>query len=586
VHLRDGSLLVIIGAAQLNIAKSKMIQSIYICRARRLLRVLFLALAMVLITQTSSRAESRSTFFQNIRMSQDGVLDVTEKIDIDYADSTRQCVYRVIPLDYRAAGGDYHTEVKVIGVRDSTDAPVDFSQSRLGSTLNLRIARPPNESGGFHSYLLHYIVRRAVCFFQRAQVCFCATGDAWPMAIREATLIFALPQNVKPEEASVRGYLGDISKPGTGKPILSTGTGNIFTLRVQDVKPGEELNLVVTLPKGAIKEAGFVENLGWFFADWWPAILIALLTLAGLGAVFWVCGRDVMPLMAISLSPAPPANLSPAEVGALVDERCDMHEISSSLVDLAVRGFIKIEEIQSDGFVSLSNKDYLLTGLKSFDDQELSVHERLLLKSIFAADNGKTPPVCRLSDLRGKFYLHLPAIKRAVYADLTNKGQFSCSPDEVEKSYYAAGIGIAVVGVVVSLSLKQVGFLWPAVGNGLVISGLLVLLFAPLMKARTVFGARAVAQAKALERYMLTAAWNGLPASADSTPVMFERLLPYAMVLGVSDKWAEAFHGLLKEAPSWYRPQNASKEFSSEQFVADLGNGMRTLERILSAKGD
>jgi hypothetical protein len=67
---------------------------------------------------------------------------------------------------------------------------------------------------------------------------------------------------------------------------------------------------------------------------------------------------------------------------------------------------------------------------------------------------------------------------------------------------------------------------------------------------------------------------------------MFERLLPYAMVLGVSDKWAEAFHGMLKEAPSWYRPKTESQDFSSEQFVSDLGNGMRTVERILSARGD
>ncbi|PWU00496.1 MAG: hypothetical protein C5B53_03990 [Candidatus Melainabacteria bacterium] len=564
-----------------------MIQSIYMRRAGQQIQVLFLALVTVLIMQAPAPAEPSSSFFQTIHLAQDGVLDVTERIDIDFADSTRPAIYRVIPVDYRTLDGDYHTEVRMIGVRDQADAPVDFSQSRLGSTLNVRIARPANERGGLHSYILHYIVRRAVCISERAQVCFSATGDAWPMPIREATLNVVLPPNVNPNEVSVRGYLGgNGNQSGAAKSILSEATASISMLRVNNVKPGQELYLLISLPKSAIKEVGVAETVRWFLADWWPAVLIALLTLLGLGAVFWVCGRDSLPLQAISLSPAPPANLSPAEVGALVDERCDMHEISSSLVDLAVRGFIKIEEIQADGFVSLSNKDYLLTGLKAFDDPQLATHERLLLKSIFASANGKTPPVSRLSDLKGKFYEHLSAIKQAVYADLTSKGKFTCSPDEVGKSYYAGGIAIAVVGVVISLALKQSGSLWPAVGNGLVISGLLVLLFAPLMKARTVFGSLALAQAKALERFMLTAAWNGLPDNAGADPATFERLLPYAMVLGVSDKWAEAFHGLLKEPPNWYRPQKASPDFSSEQFVSDLGNGMRTVERILSARDD
>src|SRR5262245_38391488 len=123
--------LVIIRACSIEHAQSKMIQSIYMRRAGQLFQALFVALMMVLIKQAPALAESSSSFFQTIRLSQDGVLDVTERIDIDFADSTRPAIYRVIPIDYRAIGGDYHTEVRVISVRDQADAPVEFSESRL-----------------------------------------------------------------------------------------------------------------------------------------------------------------------------------------------------------------------------------------------------------------------------------------------------------------------------------------------------------------------------------------------------------------------------------------------------------------------
>jgi hypothetical protein len=567
-----------------------MFQPIYMFDLKRLAGILLLALMMMLSTQAPVCAESINSFVQYIHLLNDGVLDVQENILIDFGDSTRQALYRVIPVEYQGFGGSYHVDVKLISVTNENYQPVEFTQNRLGSTFNIRISRVQGQMGNTHIYRLHYLVRRAVCFFQRTQVCWNATGDAWPMVIREAEITLVPPPNVNQADISVRGYLGSgVEKPGEARPMMAEAQPPGFVLHASDLRPAQSLYLVASLPNGALHEPSLFQQMAWFLADWWPAIVLPLLTLSGLTAVFWVCGRNDVPPQAISAQITPPARLSPAEVGTLVDECCDLHDISSTLVHLAVRGYIRIEEISGEGFLSLSNKDYLLTGLKSFDDPELWPHERLLLKSVFAASNGENPPVSRLSALKGKFFAQLPAIKRAVYADLTNKGQFTCSPDEVEKSYYGGGIALAIIGVVVCLALRQAGHLWPAVGNGLVISGLLVLIFAPLMQARTALGTQALAQTRALERFMLTAGWVGLPWAEADKPAVFERLLPYAMVLGVSDKWAEAFHGMLKEQPSWYRINSQSTMtdgFSSEYFVSNLGNGMRTVEKVLASQAD
>jgi len=44
----------------------------------------------------------------------------------------------------------------------------------------------------------------------------------------------------------------------------------------------------------------------------------------------------------------PPNQLTPGEVGTLVDDSADMRDITASIVDLAVRGYITIEEHQKD----------------------------------------------------------------------------------------------------------------------------------------------------------------------------------------------------------------------------------------------
>jgi hypothetical protein len=59
----------------------------------------------------------------------------------------------------------------------------------------------------------------------------------------------------------------------------------------------------------------------------------------------------------------PPDGLTPAEVGTLVDHRVDVRDITATLVDLAVRGFIVIEEEKRDGLL-WSSRDWTLRRAK------------------------------------------------------------------------------------------------------------------------------------------------------------------------------------------------------------------------------
>ena len=77
--------------------------------------------------------------------------------------------------------------------------------------------------------------------------------------------------------------------------------------------------------------------------------------------------------------------MTPAEVGTLVDDSLDPRDISATLVDLAVKGYIKIEDVTREGFLR-NHHDYVLHLQKPMTEwDKLAAHERAMLAKIFGA---------------------------------------------------------------------------------------------------------------------------------------------------------------------------------------------------------
>src|SRR5262249_26880620 len=139
---------------------------------------------------------------------------------------------------------------------------------------------------------------------------------------------------------------------------------------------------------------------------------------AGLAICFgcWLAfGRDVPGLGTVVVHYEPPKGLGPAEIGTLADERVDLRDISSTLIDLAVRGFISITEEKSSGLLGLGKStDYTFRVRKTPTD--LKPFEKLLYDKVFRSTNSAT-----LSSLQNTFYETLPKIKDRLYDGLTRQ---------------------------------------------------------------------------------------------------------------------------------------------------------------------
>jgi hypothetical protein len=315
----------------------------------------------------------------------------------------------------------------------------------------------------------------------------------------------------------------------------------------------EGLTIVAGWDQGFVHEPGGSEKITQFLESNWPLFLPVGVFLL----MFWLWyarGRDPR-VGAIAVQYEPPPGLSPGEAGALVDDQAGIRDITATLVDLAVRGYIAIEERETSHLMGLySNKEYVFhLNKKPAEWKGIKSHELLLLSGIF----GSTPIVgvrdeVALSELQNRFYKNLPGIRSAIFDSLVEHGYFAHRPDIVRQAYLAGAVFTGVVLYLFGQYLAQhtgmqpLSFTVAAILTGVVIAG-----FGWFMRVRTVDGVRALHDTLGFENFLSHVEADHL-ARTPQSPANFEKYLPFAMALGVEKKWVGAFDGMLTQ-PSWYQ---------------------------------
>lgn len=544
---------------------------------KRILLFVLLALALQVPAVADDREVIRS-FDQVIHLHKDCSVDVTETIDMDFNTIPRHGIYRMIPVRYRRGGNDFSIEIKVDHVTDESGNEYTREISNQGRDLNIRIGDADRLITGRHIYKIHYTVRRAVNFFgEKPEFYWNVTGNEWPFPVQSASAMFFPPEGTPTSEiqiASFRGHLGSTEK------AQSETLSDHIEFKANSLSPSEGLTIVVGLPEGSVVKPSVVQELLWFFRDWWALFVIPA---TAFGLMYWLwsqVGRDEGSTQAISVEWNPPKDLSPAEVGTVVDEVCDNKDIVATLIDLAVRGYYTIREVPKQDLLFFSSKDYEFKKPdKPLDMSPLKAYERTFLTTLFS--QGMTD-VAMLSGLKNHFYLHLPGIRDEIYQHLQENQFFKENPDTVRKMYQMLVVAMLFVGFFFWVASSQA-----AVGIGFVIAALIVLSMSYIMPARTRKGVRATAECLAFKRFVSMAEKERIAVLAKDDPTVFGRLLPYAMVLGVADIWADKFRDLIVEPPSWYEygpGYMPGRAFDTAYFVDSLGQTMRVADQTFVSR--
>ncbi len=338
-----------------------------------------------------------------------------------------------------------------------------------------------------------------------------------------------------------------------------------------EVEAGEEKDLEVHLERTLLSKfilaAQALANCG--------SCLAGLFFLALIVKSYMEKGRDIGGRKTIVPWFKPPKGISPVVVGSIKDEKVHMVDITSTIINSAVRGFIKIKEI--------GRKKYKLIKLKEFEAGEsgngrrikydnLDTIEVKILNDIFDLnDEVKT------DDLKNKFYLKVPKIQDTIYAKMEERKYFDKRPDKVRNKHLGLGIFFMILGFIASVGLSFIGIF--TCGPALIVVGIVKLIFSFFMPAKTALGTDIYEKCKGFRMFLHTAERYRMQKL---TPEKFERFLPYAMVFGVEKQWAKNFKDIYKTAPDWYEGRDW-RTFNTIYFVNSLSRMNTSVGRVMAS---
>ncbi len=527
---------------------------------RKLLAPALLLLAAV--PASAQRAIVVERFDADVGVNRDGTIDVAETIRAHFVGSWNG-IYRVIPVKYRTNEDlNWSIQVSLTSATDDQGTALRTETSRDGALLKYKIW-VPGAQDAIRTITLKYRARNALRFFQdHDELYWNVTGNEWDFALGDVSARITLPQGAS--GIRVMAFNGAYGSTARESQVTVEGSSIGITMpRKLEFKEG--LTAVVGWNKGLVPEPTAVQRTAGFLAANWPLVLpIPVLILM---LMHWSRrGRDPGRLP-ITVQYEPPRGMTPAEVGTLTDESADMRDITAGMVDLAVRGFLKIEEIESSGLFGLfKEKDYVFHRVKPRTEwTSLTPHEQSVLEGIFDVGADTT----KLSDLKNEFYKNLPGIKDGIMERLVEQGLYAKRPDSVRNRWRAGGVAVgallAVGGAVMGRNLGMTPT--PFLVAGIAIA-IIILVVGHNMPARTEQGARVLEKILGFSEFLERVEKDRFERIV-KTPELFEKYLPFAMALGVDKQWAGAFKDIYTETPSWYVGSNIGA-FNASSFSHSL----------------
>jgi uncharacterized membrane protein YgcG len=506
------------------------------------------AFGLVVISALAIPAAARSwriaNFQATIDIHQDGSAFVMERITAVFTGSY-QGIYRTIPIEYPGPrGANYTLFVNVTGVKDAdSGSALKYELHRQGAYRQIKIY-VPGAMDTDRTVEIDYEVKNGTRFFpDHDEFYWNVTGNDWPVPIDHATAMLMFPHSAA-EQLRAQGFTGIYgSRQQEVTSEVRDAAASFETTNPLPMRAG--LTVDVFIPKGILHEPGELTRIGWFIQSN-PVVLLPLIVFAVMFGLWYTIGRDPDPGISVAPMYEPPKDMTPAECGVLVDDAVVPRDITCTIVDLAVKSYLKIEEVKEQHLL-FSGRDYVFHLLKPRSEwKQLAAHEQVMLENLYAGGGEST----RLSTLKNHFYTAIPAIKDDLIYELKQKGMYTVDPESAHSYVIGTVIGLVVVLLLIThfghFPIAQSG-VWSVAA--ILVSGVIVYLFGRQMTAKSLKGARTYVQVLGFEEFMNRVDKDRLKQMPPDT---FEKYLPYAMALGVEHRWAQAFAGIVQNPPSWY----------------------------------
>ena len=515
-------------------------------------------LCLLLLPLAALGEERILEFRSNILVIEDGWIEVTETIRVQAeGQRIRRGIYRDFPTEYRdRLGNDYVVDFDILSVRRN-GAREDYHTQDIRDGIRTYFGNANRYlNTGEHTYEFRYRASRMLGFFEtHDELYWNVTGVNWEFPIDKASATVSFGFDVPAAQLKAEGYTGAFgytNRHYTSR-IDSSGRVNFETTRV--LPPLNGLTIVVGWPKGIIQPPSEAQRIGWLLKDnanLLIAVIGFLLLLAYYIPVWRHFGKDPDEGVLVTRY-VPPDGFSPASLRYIQQMYYDDKVMTAAIVNLAVKRYLRIDvEEGADGFLGIGKEDdkYILVKTDPLGrPPPMAAGEKELYEQLFS----------------GRDRIALEQENHAELGEAKKAHKDSLASDYKQHYFKFNGLlnipAILVLIVTAALSLSQ----GPSVFSilAIVMMAVTTIVFATIMRRPTLRGRKLLDEIIGFQDYLEIAEKHEMELRnpPEKTPQLFEKYLPFALALGVDQRWSEKFAEILRNAqmgdgspyqPTWY----------------------------------
>lgn len=558
-----------------------------------------------------------SNYHIKLNVLDDNSYEVTETIDVKF-NVDRHGIVRKIPLNTYNGG---RAKIKDIWVNKS------FTDSIENSEIRIKIGDPDKYANRNEIYEIKYLYQKGIDGIDDMdELYFNLIGNGWDVYIRNVTFDITMPFDF--DENRLNFTYG--AKGSTENELVSyTVNGNRITGRLnKELSPKEALTVALPLPEGYYVNAKQINfAIGTIVNRYYGFIFTALLVMGFL--IYFIFGRNKRIYPPIEFYP--PRGLTSADIGYIYDGSADPQDVTSLIIYWANRGLLQIREYPHakkrkktqialyklkdiNEMAKDYEKDMFRSLFNTYGDGKIVYLENL--KKTFYVTIGRVQK--NLNDIwhknkdtriyakKSKLIKFIIVTLSVIAGTLMFLGLFETGgiiiPNEVKPFVVLLSFfwHISILNftslmenwkkILPRLRLKEsikktisllisigfVGGIAYYVGNilvglfGFFTCYLISFISAKCLK-RTETGDRFMERILGFRDFILYAERDKINMLVNENPGYFFNVLPYAIVFGITDKWAQKFEGITIPQPSWYqKPAGDNRYYDSYMYTSIL----------------
>ena len=589
------------------------------------LLIFFISLFTIPVSAYVDNGYKITAYNVNVKVNENNVLDFTETVSADFLLPSHG-IFRTIPviadanwvIDGKRVSKTYRVPVKNISVTDGeTGQDINYQKSREGNDLVLKIGSEDEIITGAKTYIIKYSYAIGNDGMEQFdELYYNLIGNSWDTTIDNFTFKIDMPKEF--DKSLLNFTVGKYGSTDTSGITYEVAGKTIEGNYSKTLKPGEGVTVRLELPNQYFTPDEPETGL-------WMIFLFIAFTILSI-ILFFIFGKDNKVYQTVEVSP--PDDITSAEAGYIIDGHVDDRDIVSLIIYWADKGYLAIHSDKSDNFTLIKLKDA---------DDSMRKYEKIMFNKLFKDRERVTS-----ADLQYNFSETLFSVKMNIIHEYSDPSRrlYTNSGNVVKAiCYIFAGLCMGIIsgkaignysvditgGIIAGvIAFSTTIFLAGLIGYfvdkshsgsiaGIVISSLIyafLLIVAAMIcsflsgftapaylaaiaavicgitgaysKKRTDQSSRMLGKLLGLKRFITLTEKSRIEMMIQENPSLFYNILPYAYVLGVTDKWAKQFESIALSPPSWYSNERGDI-FSSIYFMSLLNHNLRMYQTNMVA---